>query len=366
MYISTREGLEQTLGQHGLGQCDPTPAGSMTFVDILATIGCELQRKFADPNDPKLFRRRRRLRELFNGVPPPKAKDLFDQLQQKTDPLAQLFRSRLATPTRKEMLSILFFAEYDLRFEPSSPTSGVLANPRMIAAQKANRIAQVRDAVGQSPAPPPDHLVARRNDRARLALQGLVLGATPASAALRPITVDLSTAQLALFREFFPDRAGGISLDDFRRGFEQFANRELRNPAVAGQREPNGGFFFLFAEFAFLCVDSKIRDADWKSLLRVFVQTQEIFMHIYRPPPNRAPPRVGAAFPAACLVDALGNRLPRRPLDGATGFDDSNFNAVGRSNAARKAALRAKYARMDEAALRKAARENLLRAQCMP
>jgi hypothetical protein len=209
-------------------------------------------------------------------------------------------------------------------------------------------------------------LLQRRNARAAAALLGTVPPAAGAPTSLVLVTRRLSDAQLALFREFFPDGAGGISLDDFRRGFEQFANGELRNPAVAGQREPNGGFFFLFAEFAFLCVDSKIRDADWTKLLRVFVQTQEIFMHIYRPPPHRAPPRVGAPLPA-CLVDALGNPRPRRPLDdGASGFADSNYNAVGQSNVARKAALRAKYARMDPAALRKAAQENLLRAQCMP
>jgi hypothetical protein len=358
MYISTREGLGQTLGQHGLGQCDQTSAGSMTFVDILATIGCELQRKFAGPNDPKLFRRRRRLRELFNGVSPPKVKELFDQLQQKADPLTQLFRSRIAPPTQQELLSILFFAEYDLRLGPDIPT-----NPRMTAAQKANRIAQIEDATGQSLAPPPDNLLARLNTRAALAfaLPGRVPGANPASAALRPTTVDLSTAQLNLFREFFPDGAGGINFDDFRLGFEQFANGELRDPAVPGKREPNGAFFFLFAEFAFLCVDSKINDADWRRLLRVFVQTQEIVIHIYRPAPHRAPPRVGE--PPTCRVDAQGKRLPPRPLNS---FSDANFNAVGQSYAARKAALRAKYARMDEATLRWAAQENLLRAQCMP
>ena len=364
MYIFTREGLGQTLGQPGLGLCDSTSAGSLTFANILATIRCELQRNFADPNDPRLFIRRQRLRELFNGAPAPKAKDLFDQLHQKSDPLAQLFWFKLAPPTQKELLSILFLAEYDLRFEPNSPTSGVQANPRMSAADKDKRIKDVRKAVGMSSASPPDNLIVRRDERARLALQGLDPGATPASAAFRPIAVDLSTAQIDLFREFFPDGAGGINFNDFQIMFEQFANGELRNPAVAGQREPNGGFFFLFAEFAFLCVDSAIDDADWKRLLKLFVQTQEIFIHIYRPAPHNAPPNVGAPL-TACLVDALGKPIPRRPLDGATGFHDDNFGAAGRSNAARKAKLRAKYAGMNVAALRKAAQENLLRAQCM-
>jgi len=286
-------------------------------------------------------------------VPSPKAKDLFDQLQQKTDPLAQLFRSRIATPTRKELLSILFFAEYDLRLGPDIPT-----NPRMTAAEKATRMADIFDVMVPA-------LLLRRNARAADALLGAVPPAAGAPSSLIDVTKRLSTAQLNLFREFFPDGVGGINLDDFRLGFEQFANGELRKgPAFPGAREPEGGFFFLFAEFAFLCIDSKIDDADWKRLLRVFVQTQEIFMHIYRPAPHPAPPRVGA--PTKCLVDALGNPVPRRPLDGLSGFDKSNFNAVGQSNAARKAALRAKYARMDEAALRKTARDNLLRAQCMP
>src|SRR6266850_2584327 len=160
MYIRSYEGLGQTLGQRGLGQCDTTSAGSLTFVNILATIGCELQRKFASPNDPKLLTRRRRLRELFNGVPSPKAKDLFDQLQQKTDPLAQLFRSRIATPTRKELLSILFFAEYDLRLGPDIPT-----NPRMTAAEKATRMADIFDVMVPA-------LLLRRNARAADALLG--------------------------------------------------------------------------------------------------------------------------------------------------------------------------------------------------
>lgn len=353
MYIWTREGLGQTLGQLGLGQCDTKSAGSMTFVDILATLECELQRKFADPNDPKLFSRRRRLRELFNGVSPPKVKDIFDQLQQKADPLAQLFRSRIHPATQKELLSILFFAEYDLRLGPDIP-----ANPRMTAADKATRSADIFNFMVPA-------LLLRRNARAAAALLGAVPPAAGVPSSLVDVAKRLSTAQLELFREFFPDGVGGISLDDFRRSFEQFANGELRDPTTKGKREPNGSFYFLFAEFAFLCVDSKINDADWKRLLRVFVQTQEIFMHIYRPAPHRAPPPVGALLPA-CLADALGNRLPRRPLDGPTGFTDANFNAVGQSNAVRKAALRAKYAGMDVAALRKAARDNLLRAQCMP
>jgi hypothetical protein len=356
MYVAAYDALEYPFEQNGLGQCVSTPAGSMTFSDIIAAIECELRRPFTDPNDPRLLVRRRRLRELFNGIPAPRAKDLFDQLKQPSDSLARLFRLRLATATRKELLSILFFAEFDLRFEPTSATAGVQANPRMTAAEKTLRIADVNNMVAE--------LLLRRDARAADALTGAVPAATAALPGLMPVATRLSTAQLALFREFFADAAGGIDLDAFQRSFEQFNNGELRNPAAPGQREPNGGFEFLFAEFAFLCVNSAIDVAEWTRLLRVYVQTQEIFIHIYRPPPHRAPPRVNAPRPA-CPVGALGSPSPRRPLDGPTGFADTNFDTVGRSGPARKAALRAKYARMNVAALRNAARDNMLRAQCM-
>jgi hypothetical protein len=344
MYVWTRRGLGQTLEQHGLAQCDTGSAESMTHQRILDTIKCELQRKFADPNDPRLFRRRLRLRELFNGVQPSEVQGLFHQLQRRSDPLARLFRSRLATPARKELLSILFFAEYDLRF---APISGVPANPRMTAAEKSQRIADVEAMTGL--------LLIRRDARAADALLGAVPPAAAAPSSRAPATRMLSAAQLDLYREFFPDGAGGGNFDDFRRSFEQFANGELHNPAVRGKREPNGGLFFLFAEFAFLCIDSGIDATDWTKLLTVFVQTQEILMHVYRPAPHPAPPRVGASLPLACSP-------PRRGLDD---FTDANFNAAGQSNAARKAALRVKYAPMGLAALRNAARDNMLRAQCM-
>ena len=327
--------------------CDTAPANSMTFAQILATIRCELLRRFKSPDDPALLTRRVRLRELFNAVPPPKAKDLHDQLRLTSDPLAQLFRSRLATPTRKELIGILFFADYDLRFEPRSTTSGVPANPRMTAAQKAQRITDVNTMVSD--------LLLRRDKRATHALSGTVPPIVPATGPLRVVAERLSTAQLDIFREFFPFASSGINLADFQHSFEQFANGQLRDPTVRGKREPNGAFFFLFAEFAFVCVHSGIDAVIWTQLLRVFVQTQEIFMHIYRPAPHRPPPPANAAPPSP------GIRV--REL---ITFSDSNFNRVGQSNAARKAALRSKYAGTDVNALRMAARDNLLRAQRMP
>jgi hypothetical protein len=334
----------------------------MSFAKILDTTECELKRNFTSPNDVRLLARRKRLRELFNGVQASRAKDLFDQLRLKNDPLAQLLRYRLATPTRQELLSILFFAEYDLRFEPASTISGVQANPRMTSTEKTQRIADVNNLLPE--------LLRRRNARAANALQGAVFPATAAPANLIAATTGLSIAQLALFREFFPDGAGGIQFDDFEISFEQFNNGELKDPMERGKREPNGGFEFLFAEFAFLCVDSNIDKSEWAKALKVFVQVQEIFIHVYRPPPHRAPPAVDAPLPT-CPADSQGKRLGRRPLDGpltaqALGFHDSNFDAIGQSNGVRKAALHAKYAQMTVPMLRAAARDNLLRAQCMP
>ena len=110
----------------------------------------------------------------------------------------------------------------------------------------------------------------------------------------------LSAAQLALFREFFPAPGGAIDHPAMNACFEQFANGELRSPLAsdraAGVGEPNGAAYFLFAEFAFLCVESGIDAGDWLPALRSFVATQEIFMHVYRPGP-KAPPAVGAAVP---------------------------------------------------------------------
>ncbi len=57
-----------------------------------------------------------------------------------------------------------------------------------------------------------------------------------------------------------------------------------RNKADPGEREPNGGFFYLFAEFAFLAIAESVSAPVWTKLLRTLVKTQEIFMNVYRPP----------------------------------------------------------------------------------
>jgi hypothetical protein len=209
-------------------------------------------------------------------------------------------------------------------------------------------------------------------------MAGRVVGATPvpfdASVnSLHSIARRLSSAQLELYREYFPDGAGGIDFEPFQQCFEAFANGELRSlhpeAQSKGVGEPNSDFYFLFAEFAFLCVDSRIDNTVWESALNAFVKTQEIFMHVYRPNPVSPPPAVSAVLPA-CAVDAQGKPRQRRALGS---FRNSNFKPVGsstnvgegQSNRARKQALRTKYAPMGVDNLRKAAAENMLRAQCM-
>ncbi|MBC7454599.1 MAG: OmpA family protein [Massilia sp.] len=260
-----------------------------------------------------------------------------------------------------------FFAQYDLRFLPGDPLFGIPAHPNLSAVQQALRSADVGAMVGE--------LLARRDRRASEALAGRV----PAPRALPPGALRnsaqrLSKAQLSLFRDYFADGRGGILFGAFQTCFERFANGQLRSPISADQAkgvgEPNGDFFFLFAEFAFLCIASRIDAAPWTHALRSFVKAQEIFMHVYRPAPVSPPPAVDAAVPS-CPRDAQGRVQVRRQLDS---YGNGNFRAsgasptvgAGQSGAARIKALAAKYARLDAGALQRQAQANLLRAQCMP
>jgi outer membrane protein OmpA-like peptidoglycan-associated protein len=253
-----------------------------------------------------------------------------------------------------------FFAEYELRFNPGSPNFGIPANTRMAPAEKAQRSADVLAMVNE--------LLPRRDRRATDALRGLTMPALPVTGNTLAIARRLSAGQRDLYRQCLPDGKGGINFIALRHCFESFTNGDLRNPAAGqavgeqGVGEPDGGFYFLFAEFAFLCLDSGIDVAVWGEALRVFVETQEIFMHVYRPPPRlSAPPAITAASPAA------GPR--RRDLDdvpGRPGYRNAHHNAAGESNGARRAAARAKYAVMDLPAMRMAARDNMVRALCAP
>ncbi len=259
-----------------------------------------------------------------------------------------------------------FFAQYDLRFLPDDPVFGIPAHPNL--ANKTRRSADVGTMAAE--------LGRRLAQRAAAALEGRVPAPRPLAVgtALRSIAVRLSDAQLALFREYFDDGRGGIDFNAFQACFERFANGELRSPLKADQdkgvAQPNSEFFFLFAEFAFVCVASRIHARPWAQALRSFVKTQEIFMHVYRPAPVSPAPAVGAPLPV-CPIDAGGRPRARRPL---ASFGNRNFIrtgaspivGAGQSIAARKRALLAKYASATPAALQREAQANLLRAQCMP
>jgi len=244
-------------------------------------------------------------------------------------------RDRLVRPA----LFKAFFAEYDRRSSPD-PTLGVPANPRMSADEKRDRLIDVRAIIPV--------LLQRRDARAVVALSGRLPSEPALTGSLLAAARRLSAVQLALYREFFPDGAGGIRFAVFQRAFEQFANGELRDAASRnGVGEPDSGFYFLFAEFAFLCIASGIDSALWLKALRSFVKTQEIFIPVYRSA-RIAPPGGGPAT---------------RSLDS---FSFRNFDPASQSSERRKAQLRAKYDRQNLAMLRRAARDNMLRAQRMP
>ena len=261
----------------------------------------------------------------------------------------------------RPIVAAAFFAEYELRFNPGPCSFCINANTKMNTAQRTQRISDIGAMV--------DTLLDRRQKRAASSLKRKLPSLTPiprdsASSSLFSRIQRLSAAQLALFKAFFPSTSGGINFDGFQFAFELFANGELRNPGKgSGFGEPNGGFYFLFAEFAFLCIDAKIKKILWAKALKTFVKTQEIFMHIYREPPHTFPPRVGAGLPRP---GAKVRELDGQPKAGIIGFHFSHFNATGQSDRGRKQKLRIKYDRKGVSALKRAARDNLLRAQRLP
>ena len=249
-------------------------------------------------------------------------------------------------------------AQLDLQTFPGDPVLGLAAHPNI--ADKPERRRMVMSVVGA--------LQPRLARRASEALAGRVMKKTalsvPAGSKVPADMRALSRLQLKLFRQYLPG-SGGFSQDKLTGCFQKFANGEMRSPhadfAGQGVNEPDSQFFFLFAEFGFMCHDSGVDQAAWLRALRAMVGAQEIFMHVYRKTPAATPPAVGAALPAPGAPATT-------PL---SDFKHSNFRPVGasttrglgQSNAARKTALRRKYARMGINQLYDAAAANLLRAQ---
>jgi hypothetical protein len=378
MYVRTLEGLGN------LSSCpvdlDSAATDQVKAGRIRRAIECELRLKFPTSTHAGLFQRRQRLKGLFRAVPAGLASSLQHELEEAQTAFAKLFWARLHPATARELLGILcqrFFKEYELRFNPVADTFSIDTNPAMPAAEKTQRKLDVTTLIGDA-INSPGILWRRQLARVDAALESpptvpssLPLPTTPA---LRDAVTRLSDAQVKLFRESFPDGKGGIDFPRFQSCFERFANGELRDPSLpehVGFGEPNGGNYFLFAEFAFMCIELKLEETVWTQALRTFVKTQEIFMHIYRekavsPPPavNLPPPTSGAE-----RRDILPVATASTP-----GFDFSFFRAIGgsvtvgkgQSDFQRKMLLRAKYDAMDVSALKVAARDNLSRALRMP
>lgn len=369
MYLM--EGIGQGTSVAQPCPLDPTGANDEQLDQrIRAAVQCELALRFTAPTDPGLHRRRVRLRSLFRLFPSRRASALRRELEENQTSLAQSFWGRLHPATSKELLAILsqeFFRQYELRFNPTDDLFSIKNNDDMDPADQQTRTADVSLLIGDVQSAPGilwQRALARRD--AALAGNALPSLATALPAATKAAVERLSTAQLELFRESFPQGTTGIDFVSFQRVFERFANGELRDPSVyPAFAEPNGGAFFLFAEFAFICVERGIEADPWKQALRTFVKTQEIFMHVYRERPPLTPPPVGAPLPTGGPVRALEGITPS-----GVGFVSSNFtpigNAVtlgkGQSSLERKRALRVKYDSMELPALQQAARDNVIRA----
>lgn len=88
----------------GLGQ---SPDDVRRFIRTGAEIKRQLERNFRADDVAGFLDRRRKLRQAFESVPRSFAQHLLAQLMDKNDSLAKLFKYKLATPTRDEMISIL-------------------------------------------------------------------------------------------------------------------------------------------------------------------------------------------------------------------------------------------------------------------
>jgi hypothetical protein len=246
-----------------------------------------------------------------------------------------------------------FFTEYDLRTFPAPPSKpfGIDQNPALSESEKKQRR---EDVIAMA-----ELLRARQQINAAVSIRKSQPIPVPMPPATRQAAVRLSKVQLDLFRESFPAAGGGLNLVNVRRAFFEFANGGLRTPDIepnSGINEPDSSAYFLFAEFAFLCIEQGIDAQEWTQILPWFVASQEIFIFNYRKRPHAAPPPVNAPLPAVC--DPM-----RHPL---SEYKFANFDGRGSSDENRKNALATKYAGVNVAQLRVAHLENYLRAQCSP
>jgi hypothetical protein len=94
-------------GDPGIRGPRVNPLDAARFLASQEEIRRQLERNFREDDEPGILDRRRRLRQAFQSVPNSFAQDLFGRLMDGNDPLARLFRYKIATATRNEMLSIL-------------------------------------------------------------------------------------------------------------------------------------------------------------------------------------------------------------------------------------------------------------------
>jgi hypothetical protein len=99
------------LGNNHIGKPGPLnqdPVDLPTFLIAKNRIKTQLQRNFQADDERGFLDRRQRLREAFNLVPKSFASVLLERLTfESNDPLTRLFRFKIATATRNEMLRIL-------------------------------------------------------------------------------------------------------------------------------------------------------------------------------------------------------------------------------------------------------------------
>lgn len=100
---------------------------------------------------------------------------------------------------------------------------------------------------------------------------------------------NLSSLQLDLFRDhYLIENSDRLNYDSIQWCFLAFANGELRNPATPDDArtrpgEPDGSFFFLFAEFAAAAIECGFDAEIWAELFKTFVKAQEVFVDVYPP-----------------------------------------------------------------------------------
>lgn len=141
----SRSGAGEAIGVGGAGReleaSADTPrlmqranSAEQQYALVLAQLQMELALRFTDPNDPGLYKRRKRLRTLFGRVPSSYATVLYSRLGRRAtaDPLSKSFHRALARPTRRELLGILSRIPSPRSPSPTSPSRAVPVEPPLV------------------------------------------------------------------------------------------------------------------------------------------------------------------------------------------------------------------------------------------